>query len=254
MRIQKRINHTNRKKIGADRVSISITENGAKFEANLNLVGLGLPNDAPVYVEPYFKHSYMRFPFGTVQEPTPPSYLDLSEVDAGGGVLFRVKVVEEQGEVGKLLALANRISPTTPEDNDDDSKESLLHVREKDLGEEIWKLERDSGDRLELVINNKIPGASNQIRHSPIFQALILPQVLRETLLEVLERCGEDEDEPGAWETKWLRFGEILAGDPPPANNEEEDWERWVNDAVEAFSKQHRLCTKLVEKLAGGQS
>jgi hypothetical protein len=64
----RKYNYTGRLKISKDRITINqVSKNGIKsFEAKISIGELGFPNNAHVYIEPYFKSSFMRFSFGTV--------------------------------------------------------------------------------------------------------------------------------------------------------------------------------------------
>ena len=139
-----RINSTGRKRINREHVRIMLTEVGGglapTFTAEIQLPAeLKLSPSAKIYVEPYVKSSSMRFDFGTVGQMSPPTNCVLSDIDAGATILFRVKVVDETEEVGRILASANGIRPE--QDADGDDRRPLLPVRSVDLGEEIWRLE-----------------------------------------------------------------------------------------------------------------
>src|SRR6185312_4175179 len=113
--MNKRINYTGRKSLSQQNLSVRL-EPPKYPAASLSFASqVSIPPEwkldpsARVYVEPYVKTSSMRFSFGTVGEIKPPDDTALVEVDHSGGVLFRVKVVDESSEVGKILASANRI-------------------------------------------------------------------------------------------------------------------------------------------------
>jgi hypothetical protein len=112
--MRKRINFTGRKKLASEHLEIRVQNpEGQKhptFTATLDPASMaGLDKDAKVYVEPYVVSSSMRFDFGTVSQPKIPADTTLSELDRNESILFRVKVVDESGKVGRIGKLMPRI-------------------------------------------------------------------------------------------------------------------------------------------------
>ena len=66
------------------------------------------PDDSAIYVEAYYKETLQRFSFGTVGNVTRPADRTLSAVDLTGTTLFRVRVVDESGRIGRLLKRLKR--------------------------------------------------------------------------------------------------------------------------------------------------
>ena len=139
--MKRRINSTGRKSISRDLISIRVVEPSLptlppSFTADLSkLSDLGLAEEARVYVEPYVTRSsaLMRFDFGPLGGLSEPPDTSLSELDAGGRILFRVKVVDQSGEVGKILASATALRPID-EKRDEDDRRATLPVASDDLG------------------------------------------------------------------------------------------------------------------------
>ncbi len=102
----------------------------------------------------------MRFDFGTVAGLKAPPDTRLSELDADGSLLFRVKVVDETGVVGRILADASGVHARNTDD-DGFNRKALLPLRTTDLGEVIWRLSYDSASGPVLDITNKIAGFSS---------------------------------------------------------------------------------------------
>src|SRR5689334_21105413 len=118
-----RINSTGRKRILREDIRVTIVDPGnglpPVFSADIKLAPeLSLHPTARVYVEPYVGSSSMRFSFGTVAKMAPPENCVLSDVDAGASILFRVKIVDESNEVGRILAAANGVKPENDADGD----------------------------------------------------------------------------------------------------------------------------------------
>src|SRR4051794_14315018 len=113
---KRRINSTGRKKISQDKIDVRIlsTSPGEALKARIgiDLDSLGLPSSAAVSVEAYHRGTAMRFDCGTVGIKRIPDLLTLNELDQAGGVLFRIKVIDQDGQRGKILASADRVRPS----------------------------------------------------------------------------------------------------------------------------------------------
>ena len=248
MQISSTINHTGRRKIRRDEIRILVSENPEsvpEFEAFFSFRKEGLPDTAAVFVEAYHRNTLQRFDFGTVSQTRPPDSLKLDEIDLSGPVLFRVRIVDQAENAGRSLASADRIRPEG--DNDEDQRSSLIIVRSKPMGEEVWKMSFEGGGKPELLVNSRIPDPIGQIKTNHLFQALILPAAFREILMYFL--WNEDEEEDSV-QLEWIRFAEHLAGEKP---HESDPFalKRWIDEVVEQFSARFRLCEMLVLKMDG---
>jgi hypothetical protein len=95
--IQRRLNSTGRKRITRDRVVIELsppldTISFPSATATISLAGMDLDQDAPVAMEAYFRSSSMRFPCGTVKAIDTSRRMELTEIDRGGAIQFRLIV------------------------------------------------------------------------------------------------------------------------------------------------------------------
>jgi hypothetical protein len=195
------------------------------------LADLGLDPGARIYVEPYVGTSSMRFDYGTVAGVTTPPDTTLDELDAGSGVLFRVKIVDESGAVGKILASANAIRPANETEEDD--RKALLPVAYRDLGEAIWMLDVQPGVKPQLVLNNLIPGLGDLIRNHPLFQGAIVSHAVRR-VLEVIYLENECDDN-SEWVKDWKTFAETVRGGEIDDDEEEEALKQILDEVVASF-------------------
>lgn len=251
--MQKRLNYTGRKRIQHSEVHISLSEDPGKpprFEADLNLERLGLPEDAAIFVEAYYKSSSQRFECGTVGNFRVPANASLKDVDLGGQTLFRIKVVENPAVGNRLLASAEKIAPK--DEGEDGGKDFLIKVQARNLGDITWRVDLDSDNKPELTLNNMIPDVIGTLTHNPVFQGLILPAVLREVLSAIYWDNDGRNDEEGAWQQQWLSFSERLSGyDTPDKDVESTAVRDWINNVVEVFCRTHKFRQRLVEKMEG---
>ncbi|MFQ5688063.1 MAG: hypothetical protein ACE5GV_15555, partial [Candidatus Scalindua sp.] len=125
-----RLNYTGRKKIFRHDISITVFDSNGilSFDADLNTDNYKLPEGAEIFVEAYRQAVWMRFPYGTVKDRKQPENRRLSDFDSLDGILFRVKITQSDGVHGKLLAIAERIKPRKPED-EDENRECILPAR-----------------------------------------------------------------------------------------------------------------------------
>lgn len=250
--LQRRLNSTQRIRITRDRVSIQLEEPAtpAAFptaSATVSLKDFTLPGDAVVAIEAYYRNSSMRFACGTVAAIEVPNRMELTDIDRGGAVRFRLVIVEP--ETGRILASAEGLRPTRTGDGPE--KQPLLPLLERDLGEQLWRVDIDERSGPTLLVNNRLLGLAADLRASPLVQGLILPHALG-MILQELGSPGEEEGDD-EWGNDWRRFLDDL-GVPlePDEYDSETGKQQWVRDAVEAFCERRRFAERAQAVLQGG--
>ncbi|MCI0361141.1 MAG: hypothetical protein L0211_21890 [Planctomycetaceae bacterium] len=254
----RRFNYTNRKRIPRSAVTVRLRTGTAAiptFDAKIDLSDLRLPGDARVYIEAYHRASYMRFPFGLVSDLRAPRDCRLTDIDGGATALFRVKVVDEKGEHGCVLAEADGISPLDSDQTAAD-RTSILPVVISDLGHEIWRVDFDTHDgRPVLELNKAVETIAQIALGDDQFMALVYPSAVRQILIQVLRKEERwDVNGPlGDWQTQWLRFACSLPGimAPPRPNGEDdsllEDQQlEWIETVVEAFCAHQKTLERFI--------
>lgn len=238
--MKRRFNYTERKRITLDRISINITRTNhvaESFDASINLEGMGLPDDAKVYVEAYHRTDLMRYPFGTVGNMVCPPDTGLSHLAHHENMRFRVIVVDESDKRGLILALADRMRPAGIY-----RKRSILPVEFRDLGRQVWKVDYE-GDEPVLLLNERIPNVHNLARTDPRFHLYIYPAVIREIFTHMFFIDEFDVEEPAQeWHRSWLEFAKRFLGDDGVLQLQLEgdqsdatDWLDWIDKLVEEF-------------------
>src|SRR3984893_1825175 len=136
---KRRINSTGRKKISQDQIDLRILSvapgEPLKAKIGIDLESLSLPASAAVSVEAYHRSTAMRFDCGTVGAKKIPETLSLNELDQTGGVLFRIKIVDQEGQPGKILASADRVRPSI--EGEELGRKSIFPAEYRDLGQEV---------------------------------------------------------------------------------------------------------------------
>ncbi len=244
--MKRRINSTDRKKILLKDLKISMIEVGPdehlKARAELDLATYGLPEEAKVIIEAYYRSSSQRFDCGTAGDLKIPKELVLDQVDHSGAVLFRVKVVMPDEPFGLILGSAERVHPRS--DGETGARKSLFPVLFRNLGAEIWLVDVQPDSRPSLVLNKRLPEIRHRLETDPVIQGFLLPAALRIVLEELVKNPDEDEDGEDDWKRDWKDFckAELGVQDPPPGlGAEEEEKDDWIKQVVTRFCEKHRF-------------
>lgn len=251
--MKKRLNFTGRRKLASEHIEIRIEkpqgQRYASFAAKFDpAMTKGLDENARIYVEPYAVSSSMRFDFGTVAAPKTPVDTLLSELDREDSFLFRIKVVDKSGTVGRILADANGIRPK--ESNDDGiAKKSLFPVHWIDLDERVWRVEYDQSSGPVLQLSTKIPDLPTKIKHDPLIQGCIFPQALREVVRILIDPDASFDDD-AEWVKNWREFvlnlmGTDISEDP---FNDDQDRSNFVDDAMKTYANQYTFASLAKKK------
>jgi hypothetical protein len=243
-----RINFTGRKRILREDIRIKVVDPGnglpPAFSADIRLAPeLSLDPTARVYVEPYVGSSSMRFSFGTVAKISPPESCVLSDIDAGASILFRVKVVDESTEVGRILAAANGIKPESDADGDD--RKPLLPLRTVDLGDEIWRLEIDKDGGPTLTVNSRIADLADRMRTDAFLQGAVYPEIVRQMVRAAFADEDSDAGDDDGWISDWRTWlveqvGREITEDEV---SDDEELAALANEVAAAFAKKQRYAT-----------
>lgn len=242
----RRFNYTKRQRIEKQNVDIEIPEaeeaGDSQFIATLDLSEMDLPPDAQIVIEAKRERSSRRFDWGTVASPHPQQ--DSLLTDMPPNPSFRVMVVTADGS-GRLLALLPRVAARLAGGERDDSprQDSLLWLEEKDLGQEVWRIDFGEDDNPTMIVNKNIPRISEAVRQDHAFRALVIPEALRSILTRALIVDEYDDDEPdGKW-NEWIAFVREFYKDDIPGASDDMDKDTaarryWIDEAVEAFAEQ----------------
>jgi len=239
----RRLNFTGRKRLKRSDMHIRLREVDGSywFDADLELDAYDLPSDAPLFLEAYQRNWRMRFDYGTAGSRRPPGDRALTEFTSPKGVLFDVKVVQDTAPHGLIIAAADGIRPALP-DREAEPGISLLPVQpDPDLGQEVFRV--DFSDKPVLLVNEEV-GNWRELTRQPAFISLVCPAALREILTRVLRlEDHRDTDDSQDWRSQWLKLATLVRGTrpiPEESGDELED-ERWIEDTVAAFCRQHGI-------------
>ena len=245
--MKRAFNYTDRRKIPASAVAITLNESPdgeiPSFDADLSgLDNLELDPSYRIILEPYVVSTSMRFDCGLLGDPQLPQDRRLTDLDQGASIRFRILIVDEDSDPCRIMA-AGKVSAGTP---DEDNRRSILRLTETpSLGERLWRLDLDDDAIPELLINSRIPGFKTKLLTDPFVQGLVLPAVVRDLLKEVLTGAAPDDT---AWVSAWKTYAETLAGRSAPDGEGLEDF---IEDCVQAFCDQHRFADRYINLMKG---
>lgn len=247
-----RINSTGRQRILREHFKFSMLEaeigQPLKAKVTLDLSSYNFPATAALVIEGYHSSSVQRFECGSVARPAIPSLLVVDEVERSGSLHFRIKVVDTEQTPGLLLGSAVKISPKG--DGDRDGRKSLLPVRYRDLGHQVWKVDVEFGNRPELIVNLALPEIKHWLKSHALIQGFMLPAALRIVLQELVRDADGDGDEGDAWREEWKTYCRMelgMTGDPPDMRGDAQQKAEWIENAVDSFCRKFKLVKRIVQ-------
>ncbi len=240
-------NYTGREKLYREHITItSVDRHDSEYpacRATIDLTTYDFPETAKVYLEAYFKSSMMRFDYGTVNQVL--SFADkihyLDELQSNTPT-FRVKVVDESEDIGRLIAVADGIQ-SSAEETKKVEKLPLLYVSYEDLEDRIWSLDLTEVFAMPtLLINSSLDlnqPVNEVVRTHPLFVSLVFPNVVEQILSHIILNIEDvDETDVDNWRTKWITYGKTLTRmyiDRDISDLTDDEREAWVNHVVHEF-------------------
>lgn len=249
----RKFNYTGRKKILREDVKVLFKDEPNEkpvIDVIVNLTGYEFSNNSHVFLEAQqWKTKFKRIPLGLVQDNIRQSNLPLEEFDDAEGLVFRIKVVNE--EKGLLLGVADNIKPYKSDDEQDSNHKSILPVSSVDLSKEgvLWRIsyfDQQAVLQIEQDLGNK-----ETVVRSLMFKGLILPAAMRQILIKVTsEEWDEELSDPDELSTRWLLFAKQLGVEPPSLDSE--DNEEWVDSVVRVLAHKISARSDVIEQFVLG--
>lgn len=243
-RLSARSNPTGLKELDRSRVSISVSEVAGRRSFmldRLDLKGTGLGETLKVVVVARAGNTNVRYEMGGVSSPVHESR-PLDGLDRSQPLRFRILLHEESNP--RLMASIENLRA-----RDDSQSESLLPMEPADLGERIWRLVINE-DGPVLQFNSMVfPSAAGAENYIP-FDALVLPEALRQVMEKIADEPGCLEDESDPW-SAWAGWLDAIGADHPPADADEEAKAAWCNQVVDRFCGRFGFASRLHDELQG---
>ena len=247
----RRYNYTKRVRISGSRVKVTVRDAAVmSFDAEINVGDLGLPDDANLVLVANSLNRAQRFHYGQVGNVKQPADRRLTEMSVIPH--FRFLVVESSGS-GRLLAIADNIRPKPASVNGNDGLQSLLWVREADIGDQVWRLNFSGHTTLEL--NRSIPRISETVRSDKRFRSLVIPEAFRSILRQMLlvnEYDPDDHEGEYDW-ADWIAMIRAFQPEEIPSGDDRESaaLNQWIEDTVSLFAKDRFNAADLYQSAAG---
>jgi hypothetical protein len=233
----RKLNFTERVKIPRSSVRVTLrraADGVLVFDPHLSFDGVPVVPSARVFIEAYYRTSFMRFDCGSVDAFVPPEDRRLTEIDATSIVRFRVKLVDSH----RIMAVADDIV-VTEERREVSGRVPLLPVNFTDaLGQQAWRVAFEpNGPVLEL--NNRIDAIKDVAKNDAAFFALVYPAAVRQVLAQILlVEQREAHDEGDEWWSLWLRWAERYVS---PLPRDADDAPFWIEEVVSAFCSEQKI-------------
>jgi hypothetical protein len=233
-------NPTKIKKIHNNKLNIELNEDfeGEKFfqmdEPKLGY--LDLDKDSKIYVYVSAGSSEMRFTLGTLGNPKIPKNRLLVELPTELTFWFRLIVVDPIDS--RILASAEKVRPKS---SHEDTREPILPVETRDLGNILWKMNIQPDELPVLYLNKEFPNITDRFKTDKVFQILVLPQAVRMCLEHLI--ASDYDKNPDSWQYKWIVFLKELKMHTSLPHIDDDDIVKikWLDKAINKFSKNVNL-------------
>lgn len=236
----RKLNFTERTKIPRSQVRVTLRRDAdgvLVFDPQLSFDGVDVIPTARVFVEAYYRTSFMRFDCGSVGSFTPPADRRLTEVGGTNVLRFRVKVVDDH----RIVAVADDVV-VSEEKPETAGRMPLLPVNfTDDLGQQAWQVVFEPTGPV-LALNNRIDGIRDIAKNDAAFFALVYPAAVRLILTQILLVEQQDAHDAGdEWWHLWLRWAARFTSTLPDGAD---DAPFWIDEAVAAFCSAQKLADR----------
>lgn len=234
----RKFNYTNRYKIARESVDIKISKISTKsfLHFNLDKTNLKFPDTSKVYVEAFYGPDSIRFDFGTFSHTRPPSDTDISSIsNLSDRIYFHLKIVDERNDVGLILGECKIYDLT--DEKAPAGKTCIFGVANVKIDtDEIWRVNLDRNQEMPVLeVNQRIEGIQEMAKNDRSFIALVYPSAIRR-ILEFIQNSQDADLDSESWCSKWLVFGEKLAGRKHPSDNDDDEWGDWIDSVISRFN------------------
>lgn len=256
----KRIKFLHRYKILQSDIEIKLEVLGPtkRFSAKLNLAKYKFPPEARIIVDAKQLLERIRFDFGTVALPHPPTSIDISRL-RGERVTFDILVVDPSN--ARKLGAAETVRPARASDTPDGPKELLPIDASQQLNGVLWKIDYtenwEGALDAPVLLFDKIAtreSAANFAGNVWV-RGLVFPSAMREILTKILVQDEHSYDpDSSAWRDAWLRFATKAAGQEPPVSNDDEppdeEIDKWIELAVCKMASRAQFLNNLLKEIS----
>jgi hypothetical protein len=234
--MKRTFNYTGRQRVTKDEIDMSPIPEGRGVYITLNLGERELPSRSKVYFHAKSGLEFERFGPYSLSDLARPTKLDLGRFQKPDRVDFSVKVSDPHD--GKLLASGKNLHKLAGFES------SLLPMKAVEI-ESAWRLRfDDDDDEGPILVYKDSPNMEKFIRNREVFQALLMPEVLRQILTVIAGNRSRNRGME-SWEENWMKFATGLIGRGDVHNLGAEEVTEWIDDVVGEFCVKHGLAAAL---------
>jgi hypothetical protein len=246
-------NFTNRIRIAREHISIQVDDAKAGgspvFRTRLALDGYEFAASDLVYLEAYRNTEWQRYELGTIGALKVTASIAMTEFASVEGVRFRLKVVSAEKTTSGDKLIRGQAENIRPELSG--ATESLLPlIPDQSLVTELWRLQLDDHTGPTVHVSVSLVPDRYAFARSSEFLTLAMPVIVRRILEWAVSE--PDFDWAGQWHVHpralWLRSSMELLGQEEipgflgePSDQQDDERDAWVDDAVAAFCRQVEL-------------
>lgn len=167
----------------------------------------------------------------------------------------QIRLVADGGDASKKGLLLASTEPWTIKDGkpaDPSGEEGILLFQPGDTAPLSWKLSVGDSTFPIVYIDRRIPNAGEWAKSDPVFLSCVLPAIVSQIFLEVLDSTSPTDID---WMAAWVKWSENImpGGERLPLNTTLEDKMKWIARLIESFSSSHKLADLLLtQRLSDG--
>jgi hypothetical protein len=199
------------------------------------------PSDAKISLRLQENKRIEVLEFGTVANPK-PTQVSLAGF-AAPTCQLRITAVDGSRR-SLLLGSTDGWTVRGGEEEEEEGQKSILLFQPAETKPQSWKLDIRDSDHPIVYVDKRIPDARTWAKADPIFQAAVLPAVIRQIFEYILCLQGAKDIE---WIQQWLRWADaVMPGSLPPLNGAMKERTEYIDALLDSFCFNHELADKLL--------
>ena len=213
----------------------SYTFNGINF-ADFPLLK-NLPDEVKITLEISTDNEFERVDLGTKATPERKSDEPLNFTTNRSKIKWFLFLTKNKN----ILARIENLLPDIPDETDTNG---LLHVEPEDLGEILWRVDKDPARPIIQINNCDKLNMINRI-NEPIFRGLFFMSAVEQFLEVYVE--NPNAQSPGDWQENWASYFVEKGMEDLPEESDDEMKREWIKNTLKLMSDMFKLKTKILE-------
>ena len=197
----------------------------------------GLPDEVKITLEISTDNEFERVDLGTKAAPIRKFDEPLNFTTNRSKPKWYLFVTENKN----ILARIENLIPDIP---DDTETNGIIHVEPEDLGEILWRVDKDPARPILQVNNCDKLNMINRI-NEPIFRGLMFMSVLEQFLEVYVE--NPNAQSPGDWQENWASFFADKGMEDLPEGSDDDMKREWIEATLKLMSDMYKLKAKVLD-------